>query len=291
LRLSRSLVWIHRFLLTHSIVAGFLLAFSIIVGGLSWLLVHDWRAETTTEVSCERSSPLAARNSYIHIQLENQDPEEPSFEGNFFMTLGNLATSPMTVQMDTSQGRDYADNRDLLEFTYNQKMKVLLMKDRLPFDLIQTSGSHKLFPLDSAPFDFSLSFKPQVPFSSIMVENRVHGFVLDCRTLNVSRGPEGNIRIQFRLARDPLTQLTAVVLCIASFFFMLLILRLEKIESLATSVASFFFSLWSIRAILASEIRTFPTLLDLWILTLCTLMICGLTGKIIWTHLARSKKL
>ena len=87
-----------------------------------------------------------------------------------------------------------------------------------------------------------------------------------------------------------MTQLTALVLCVASFVFLVLIVRLEKTESLAASVASFFFSLWSIRVILGSDIKTFPTFIDLWILTLCILMVFGLIGKVLWARGTRKSK-
>lgn len=290
MRLSHSITRSHKFLLKHKLIVGFIFAYAVVAGVLVWLVIHDWRAETTSDTACESNDSLAEKNRYIRIQLENQNPEEPSFEGYIYIVLGNgFATSPLTIQLDTSQGRGYAENTDFLNFIYNENLKTLLMKDRVPFDLVQTSGSHKLFPFDSARFDFTLSFKPQIPFSSIIVENRVHGFVVDCRSLRVSYSPERNMQVEFGISRDPLTQLTAGLLCVASLVFLVLILRLEKIESLATSVASFFFSLWSIRAILASEIKTFPTLLDVWILIMCSLMLFGLIGKILWTRLTRRK--
>jgi hypothetical protein len=45
-------------------------------------------------------------------------------------------------------------------------------------------------------------------------------------------------------------------------------------------VAAFFFSLWSLRGILASQIQTFPTLLDYAIVLLCCFMLVGLIWRI-----------
>jgi len=59
----------------------------------------------------------------------------------------------------------------------------------------------------------------------------------------------------------------------AGFLFLIAIVVFVKKEALPTSIASFFFSLWSIRAILSSEMKTFPTVLDLAILSLCVLLL------------------
>jgi hypothetical protein len=80
----------------------------------------------------------------------------------------------------------------------------------------------------------------------------------------------------FEARRNPLVQLTAVVLVGAGVLFLLGIVLFVKKESLPTSIASFFFSLWSIRAILSSEMKTFPTSLDLAILSLCVLLLVAL---------------
>ena len=46
-------------------------------------------------------------------------------------------------------------------------------------------------------------------------------------------------------------------------------------------------ALWSIRGIMSSEIRVFPTLLDAWILTLCVVLIVLLTWKVTFRALGK----
>jgi hypothetical protein len=176
---AASLTRVRKLLSKHKVHVAIVFSYLILAGVLGWLLIHDWRLETTSDLSCwaHLSDIPYDENQYVQIQLEKQDPDEPSFEGNIFINLGRRSgNSPLTVQLDTSQGRNYADNTDFLDFVYDQTNKTLRMRNRAPFDLIQTSGSHKLFPFDSAPFDFSLSFKPQIPLSLIMIENRSRGF-------------------------------------------------------------------------------------------------------------------
>jgi hypothetical protein len=282
-----------RFLSKHKSVIAFFGVYLTLGGVLALLLAHDWRLETTSDISCTASlsSPPSINNQYVQISLEKQQPEEPAFDGHIFINLGNYSgTEARTIQLDTSQGRDYYDNRDFLNSKYDPTSKTLRMTDQAAFELVPTRGSYKLFPFDSASFDVTLSFEPQIPLSLVMVENRIHGFVLDREKAKISQNSKGEIRIQFLLSRDPLTQLTAVVLCVASSVFLILIIRLEKTESLAASVTSFFFSLWSVRAILGSELKTFPTLLDLWILTMCVLMVFGLVGKLAWARIIPKSK-
>ena len=102
---------------------------------------------------------------------------------------------------------------------------------------------------------------------------------MQCENVKVKRLDGGSVHLEFELRRSPLVQLSAVVLGAAGLLFLVLIMRLEKVESLATSVASYFFALWSIRGIMSSEIRVFPTLLDAWILTLCVLLIVALIWR------------
>ncbi len=90
---------------------------------------------------------------------------------------------------------------------------------------------------------------------------------------------KGKFHLSFELRRSPLIQLSAIVLGVAGLVFLVIIMTLEKVELLAPSVASYFFALWSIRGILSSEIRVFPTLLDAWILTLCVVLVVLLIWK------------
>jgi hypothetical protein len=65
----------------------------------------------------------------------------------------------------------------------------------------------------------------------------------------------------------------AIAILMAAAIFVLIIPFTVKRDALATSVASFFFSIWSIRGILSSEMKVFPTLLDVMILFLCVLLL------------------
>lgn len=131
-----------------------------------------------------------------------------------------------------------------------------------------------------AVFDFSIQFTPHVIPHFVRVVNRVPGFVSACDTLAAKREVDGQLAIKFSLYRSPLVKLAAVILCVAATVFLVLIPALESNERVATAVASYFFALWSIRNILSSQIRIFPTLLDCYVLTLCVGMVCVLIWRV-----------
>ena len=98
---------------------------------------------------------------------------------------------------------------------------------------------------------------------------------------SASRKADGTFNLKFQLSRNPLVQLTAITLAVTAAMFMLLVVTLHKVETIAAAVASFFFSVWSVRGIFASQLKTFPTLLDCYILTLCAILLVLLCWKVI----------
>ena len=70
------------------------------------------------------------------------------------------------------------------------------------------------------------------------------------------------------------------MLVVAPIGFLVLILRTAQLQNLATSMAAFFFSLWSLRGILAPMMKTFPTLFDYGILTLCLLAVLCVSWRL-----------
>ena len=151
-----------------------------------------------------------------------------------------------------------------------------------PFEPLR--GSHQRFPFDSAAFAFTVTSNPPLKVSTIIITNRVNGFVLDCGSVRATRAGEGSVRISFRLQRNPLVQLVSIVLLVGCASFVVLILRSKTTEALATAAASSFFSIWSIRSVLSSQIHTFPTLFDLGILT----MSIAVLGAVLWRTLLKS---
>lgn len=101
-----------------------------------------------------------------------------------------------------------------------------------------------------------------------MLRNYNPSFYLPCGTVSVRALKQGSLNLTFEMRHNPLVQVAAVVLLFGAFIFVLAIVFFVKADSLPTAIASYFFSLWSVRSILSSEMKTFPTILDITILCL-----------------------
>lgn len=224
------------------------------------------------------SSGWPPHQGYLEIQLKDQHPIEPVFNGTIFLySLASRGSKIAATTVTRSAERGYG--RATMVMPLVEDEVSLRSKDFQKFDLVAKTGLHRFFPFDSSSFDCSIEFSPFVPFDVVRLVNRVPGFVLDrdsFRSIPITNG----VKLSFRLERSPLTVLFAVVLAIAALAFALLILTLTKTETIATASASFFLSLWSLRTIVASESHTFPTLFDSWILTVCIIFMAGLIWKV-----------
>ena len=141
----------------------------------------------------------------------------------------------------------------------------------MPF--YRVSGSHRDFPFDSATIDFDTTFKPELQLKFLMIRNLNSGFYVPCDSAKATSDPSGKVHINFEIRRYPLVQVMAIVILMAAALFVLIIPFTVRREALPTSVASFFFSIWSIRGIWSSEMKVFPTRLDIIILFLCVLLL------------------
>ena len=170
-----------------------------------------------------------------------------------------------------------------MKTTWDEKKKHLSSNDE-KINLITKSRSHKYFPFDSALFDFELTINPSRDFSTMLITNRVPGFLMDCNEIHSDRLKAGHFRIQFVLHRSPVVQLFATTFVLVAVAFLILILWITQPPSLATSMASFFLALWSLRRILETQIKTFPTLFDYAILVICVAALLCVCGKVYTFH-------
>lgn len=243
-----------------------------------------------SELSCRQPQAVSVGDiSYIQINLMDQNPSEPYFNGALFASLGSAhGQAPVHESFSISASKVFGQWSGFADLNYDQPNKTLWMSKPLDITLNRTSGSHRDFPFDSAHFDFDLMYDPAVPFKYIMLRNANSSFDISCKTFTVDRN--SNVaHISCDAQRNPVVKLTAFVLVSAAFIFLVAIVTCVKTESLPTSVASYFFSLWSIRAILSSEIKTFPTLLDMAILSMCVLLLCLLGVRLAWKEIPAIK--
>lgn len=263
-------------------LTALVVASSVLSGLFVWQLVSAWRAQSRSGNLCQVAfQPMPpGLSGYIEFRLKEEEPVEPLFDGNVFISLADrYGTQPMRLSLERSPIGTYARSTTIVDLGYDQQAGALWMGTPKEFDLVRASGSHRNFPFDSASLAFDIKVTPAVDLRVVRVYNQVSGFVMDCDALKANRSGDGLYHIELNLSRNPLVQLTAVILGVASLAFLVLA-AFMKPETLPTSVASFFFSLWSIRAILSSQIKTFPTLLDSFILTLCATLLLILGWKL-----------
>ncbi len=219
---------------------------------------------------------------YVEINLKRQHPTEPYFDGElWFVYADETQKGRSSVSLTRSAGRGYGESQRVIETAWNETFNGLIPKVGVPvqFELITVSRLHQYFPFDSGSFDFTLAMGPGLSRQLLRVSNHVPGFILPCSYLKVSPEKDGSLHVQFVLLRSPLIQLFVMVLCVALIVFLVLIVRLKEIEALATAVASYFFSAFSLRTIVSDQMKTVPTLFDLFILSVCMFMLVAL----LWT--------
>jgi hypothetical protein len=236
------------------------------------------RSHDAADIKCAVGPGVVDENlSYLEITLLDQHPIERIFNGTVFVNLGSKSgKDPVHLRLIESGNGLYAPNFVDMDLLYDPLAQTLWPKGRPEMNLNRVSGAHRDFPFDSAKFDFDLSWDPAVPLNNFWIRNRNPSFDLACSTVKAPQVSSGKVHISFEVERNPLVQLTAVVLVGAAFLFVIGIAFFVRTDSLPTAVASFFFSLWSIRGILSSEMKTFPTMLDLAILSLCVLLLVAL---------------
>jgi len=225
--------------------------------------------------------------SYIQFGLNDQDPTEPYFNGSYFINLGKTAgTKTIDMQLKFSASKTYATTVKNSRIMFDAQSDTLWMPTEEKIGLNRADdGSHREFPFDSATFDFDMTYTPSVTLYQFILRNKNPSFSIPCKEFSVSNISPGKAHFHFVALRNQFVRLTAVILVGAGSVFLVAIVFFVKRESLPTSVASYFFSLWSIRSILSSEIKTFPTYLDYMILCLCVSLLILLGFRLAFKEL------
>ncbi len=233
-----------------------------------------WEVQTSDGVSCGFLEGHGADGSYVEFDLEDQAPSEGFFNGNFFINLGQVTPSFSEVQVFNSSGekRGYAGEETDADFVHLGE-RTFWMKRKEHITYATESGSHRDFPFDSGTIVLDFEFRPRIEFQTLNLRDFNSSFYIPCDTASMKRLPGGKFRVKFDMRRNPLVRITGIVLIIAATLFVLVIPFSIRWEAMPTSVASFFFSIWSIRSILSPEIKIFPTLLDLILLSLSVLLL------------------
>ena len=241
-------------------------------------LVADLRLPTP-----ERAGPLRS----FQIEFLTQQAREPAFDGQLFLSVDDAVLNGPYLTMVRDACGIYAKENQHLAVSRGGLFGTHVPPTKMSFPT--NDRGHARFPFDSSHVDLTFRFDQPVPLDVVRITNRVPGFVLVTRTASAIRLPDGSLRIQVLLRRNFFTQALCALILVAGVTFAMLILATQTPAALGSSVAAFFFSLWSLRGVLASQIQTFPTLLDYAIVLLCCFMLIGLIWRIA-THPELSNK-
>jgi hypothetical protein len=242
-----------------------------------------WETQTSARTSCPMTVGVGPF-SYVQFDIKEQHPTEPYFSGSFFVNLGDVPSGPAQMEVDTTGGGKYGTSVKHVQLFRDDPAKTFWMtkeSDEIP--LVRSSGSHRDFPFDSATIDFNTTFKPAPPLQLVIIRNFNPSFYVPCEQIKAEIVSSDTIHVRFEIRRNPLVRVMAVVVLTAALLFVLIVPFAVKVDALPTSVASFFFSIWSVRGILSSEAKVFPTRLDEAILFLSVLLLLLIGIRVLWS--------
>ena len=245
-----------------------------------------WRSVVSEgSITCQVAfQPLRDRNNgYIEFFVDKEELLEPIFDGGYFINLTDAyGRDQIRLKVTTTGARNYGSSTTFADLRWDATNQVLWMNDKVNMSFISLTNSHRMFPFDSARFDYLLNIDPAVSIPVFRFTDRVPGFVMPCSTTTVSRQADGNFHVSFELRRNSFIPIAASVLLLGALVFCFAIATFVETKALPTAVASFFFSLWSIRGVFGPEAQGFPTLFDVGLLGLCLLILSLLFIRFIW---------
>ena len=246
------------------------------IGAGVWFLFSlngAWKADTTREHACTLGD--SSQNSWVQFEVFEQDPIEPLFRGNIVMSFSakDVPTGAKQVSIGTGAGNGYFGNLDEADLSLQKGFGAFATPKPVTTEFVRASGSHRDFPFDSADLDFEMAWNPPIPAKALILRNYNQSFLLPCKSVSIRTLGDGKLEFSFKMKRSPLVQVSAAVLLSGAVLFVVAIGCFVKLESLPTAIASYFFSLWSVRSILSSEMKTFPTFLDITILSLSVALV------------------
>jgi len=252
----------------------------VLVAAFVAFLIAAYRQQHQAPLTLTMVFPGTRKDNLRNVQLvlTGQQAREPLFDGQLFLGLEDTPVQADHLIMYRAPSGIYAREETRLSVFHDTTFKTRTNVASMQFPAADLG--HARFPFDSSQLDLTFSFDPPIPIEAVRITNRVPGFVLSRASAIADRNPDGSLRIRFLLKRNLFTQVLCVLILVAGLCFAILILATQTPSALGSSVAAFFFSLWSLRGVLASQIQTFPTLLDYAIVLLCCFMLAGLIWRV-----------
>jgi hypothetical protein len=250
--------------------------------------VRAWHIQGNAALMCSTPFVFGRPLSYIQYNIKEQSTE-PLFVGSVFVSLGDVATGPEHGEIQISAGNTNPAATVHLDLFRDEPNKTFWMRKEQDASFLRQTGTARDFPFDSTVINVDTTFKPPLPLHGFILRNFNASFYLPCDSVTWAVTNPDKLHLRFEMRRNPLVQLMAVVIFGTAALFTLVIPFGVKREAMPTAVASFFFSVWSIRGILGSEMRVFPTRLDIGILFLCVLLLLLISTRVLWWWIKSAK--
>jgi hypothetical protein len=234
----------------------------------------EWKKTVSATKFCYRvPTDFWQHFRYMQLTIDSQSLSYPEFEGRYRITLGKETGNNISSLIITQIGkREYGSTLLSPQFSWDDVDGPIMRDTNASISfLTQDNHSHYLFPFDSAHFEETFKFEPALNIRAVLFLNRVPGFYLPCKTIQVVTN-EGSATISFELRRNRLIVYTAVLLFVVAALFAILITLFAESGPLPGALASYFFALWSVRALFALTTEGFPTLFDIGIVLLASLI-------------------
>lgn len=237
-----------------------------------FFLVRGWRAQSRAPLLCQAAfGELGEHNGYIQINLVAPHAAEQYFNGEMFLYYASHESPPEALRLVREARGQYAPS--ILETQLVPWSRGLATPKPVPFSIPTPGVTPRLFPFDSPTFDFSLTFTPARRPKVVLVRNLTSDFIPLCETFVSKWDGAEKLTVQVNFRRNPFVQATVVIVGLGALGFGVLLGLIKGIEDLAVATASYFFSIWSVRSIVAPSGLAYPTLLDLWLMTVCVIVL------------------
>ena len=242
-------------------------------------LIKGWRAQLGAPLQCQAHfGKLAEHNGYIQISLLGPQALEPYFNGEVFLYYASHESPPNALSIVREAETYPPEMLEVQLAPWGDRRLAIPRPVRLS---IPTFGiTPKLFPFDSLTFDFSLQFTPPRMPKVVLIRNLTTDFIPRCDTFESKWDGVHKLSIHLSIQRNPFVQATVVIISLAALGFGMLLGFVKKTEDLAVATASYFFSIWSVRAIVAPSGLPYPTLLDLWLMMVCVIVLLILAWRL-----------
>ena len=235
-------------------------------------LINSWRSQTHARLSCVAMfEPRREHNGYLQINVLGPHPTEEMFEGQLFMYYPSYQQPHKRVRITRTASGSYAPA--IIETRLVPFSQGLATSESIRLDLPTPGTSQRRFPFDSPTFDVRLRIDPAIRPTAVIVRNLSPDFIPECGSFTPRWDGRDELRIVVTFRRNPFVQGTVLLMAAATVIFAVLLGLIRETEDLAVATASYFFSVWSIRSIFAPQGLGYSSLLDLWLMGACLLVL------------------